>query len=113
MSGDSSAIPMSGDDALYGAVVTIISPNCTITGTNCFGLGHNVRLYSKEGKCVEFVSNGAGGTAMYNTTVQVDKLTVDDFRYGQWYAQAKPLKSYADANYIPVLAIATQGNGYQ
>jgi len=113
MSGDDSAIPMDGDGTSSGAVVTIISPNYTITGTNCFGLCHNVRLYSKDGKCIEFVSNGAGGTAMYNTTVQVDKLTIDDFRYGQWYAQAKPLKSYADANYIPVLAIATQGNGYQ
>ena len=44
---------------------------------------------------------------MYSQNVQVDNITDDDFKYGQWYGKAQLLKRYADANYIPVLAIAT------
>lgn len=95
------------DDYAYSATVTVYNPNYKITNTNCFGLGHDVKLYSKDGKCIEFTANGAGGTVVYNTVVQVDRITVNDFRYGQWYAEAKQLKAYADSNYIPVLAIAT------
>lgn len=50
---------------------------------------------------------------MYSQAVQVDNLTVDDFKYGQWYGKAKLLREYADSNYIPVLVIASQGDNYK
>lgn len=50
---------------------------------------------------------------MYSQAVQVDNLTVDDFKYGQWYGKAKLLKQYADSNYIPALVIVSQGSSYR
>lgn len=93
--------------------VTVTTVNATIAGTNCFGLGHDVKIYSNDGKSIDFIANASGGSVVYTQNVQVDNLTVNDFRYGQWYGNAKMLKPYADANYIPVLAIATQGDNYR
>lgn len=105
-----------GSSAAGGAsagTVTVTTVNATIAGTNCFGLGHDVKIYSNDGKSVDFIANASGGSVVYTQNVQVDNLTVNDFRYGQWYGNAKMLKPYADANYIPVLAIATQGDNHR
>lgn len=78
-------------------------------------MNHDVKLFGNDSKdkSIDFKSGTGGGIVMYSQNVQVDNITEDDFRYGQWYGKAKLLKRYADANYIPVLAVATQGNSYK
>ena len=87
----------------------------SITSTGCFGLNHDVLIYPSDGGCISFKAGqpGSDGSLQYNTNVQVDKITENDFRYGQWYSKARLLHDYAVENCIPVLAIATQGSTYE
>lgn len=77
-----------------------------LIGSHCFGLNHNVLLYGNDNPSspIKYEDDGTGGipSIIYNQTIQVDHITVDDFRYGQWYFNARELKAFADANSIPV-----------
>ena len=73
--------------------------------TNCFGLDHDVTIFSNDGKKATFHINGGMSidpSIIYEQEVIVDKRTTDDFRYGIWYDNAIQLKQYADRNHIPV-----------
>lgn len=39
--------------------------NTTIAGTNCFGLGHDVKIYSNDGKSIDFIATAGGGEVAY------------------------------------------------
>ena len=57
-----------GSSAAGGAsagTVTVTTVNATIAGTNCFGLGHDVKIYSNDGKSVDFIANASGGSVVY------------------------------------------------
>lgn len=40
---------------------------------------------------------------VYQQMEQVDMITTDNFKVGQWYYNAQYLKQFADKNYLPVL----------
>ncbi len=73
---------------------------------HCFGLNHDVMLFGNDSLVpIPYKDDGSGTipSIIYEQTVQVDRLTVDDFRYNQWYYNAEQLRKYADQNYLPVL----------
>ena len=74
--------------------------------SHMFGLNHNVKLIAKDlTSSVDYIDDGTGSDPqfIYDQTVQVDRITVDDFRFGQWYRNAEQLKAYADLHNLPVL----------
>lgn len=77
-----------------------------IIENHCFGLNHNVILFGNDNttKGIEYEDDGTGSVPqiIYNQSIQVDRITIDDFRYGQWYYNAKQLREYADINHLPV-----------
>ena len=82
-----------------------------LENTNCFGLNHDVKIFGSDNKFVQFTKTSSGSNMLlYHQAVQVDHITIDDFKYGQWYSNAQQLCQYADANYMPVLVVLTQGS---
>lgn len=80
--------------------------NADIYNSHMFGLNHNVKLIARDlTSSVDYIDDGQGSTPqiIYDQTTQVDKITVDDFRLGQWYKNAEQLKAYADLHHLPVL----------
>ena len=55
--------------------------------------------YSKTGKMTAVLPTGG---IEYSASVQVNKETVTNFKYGTWYYNASQLKEYADRRHIPV-----------
>lgn len=71
-----------------------------------FGLNHNVKLIASDlTSSVDYVDPGGGAQPefIYERSPQVDHITVDDFRYGQWYSNAQQIREYADKHNLPVL----------
>lgn len=62
--------------------VTVVKPNDNILNTNCFGLGHDVKIFSNDGKSVNFEAGATTGGMSFPQVVQVDNMTTNDFRYG-------------------------------
>ena len=72
-----------------------------------FGLNHNVNIHTRDGQVISY-NNSEGATSLgYVPPQYVDDITVDNFKYGQWYSNATYLKEFADNNHVPVFAIAT------
>ena len=70
-----------------------------------FGLNHDVQIFVNDlSTSIDYVDGGIDFTPslVYQQSIQTDIRTVDDFRYGQWYYNAKELKQFADENHIPV-----------
>lgn len=87
-------------------VTQVISAD--IYNSGCFGLYHDVTLYANDGKNNVTYVNGSASRSQalaYQSQKQVDKITINDFKYGQWYYNAIELKSFADAHEIPVFAL--------
>lgn len=76
----------------------------SLLDSHCFGLNHNVKIFSKTGDNTDYIDDGTGGSPsiIYSSEVQVDRKTVDDFRYGIWYRMPRELRHFADQNHIPV-----------
>lgn len=77
-----------------------------IFASHCFGLNHDVTIFGNDGKApVEYKDDGSGGGQqfIYTSDIQVDRNTVDDFRSGQWYYNARQLRAYADLTHVPVI----------
>lgn len=77
----------------------------SLTNTDGFGVGHNIEIYSKDGQHITFVAAHDGNPPgiMYNQHPQVDNITGDDFRKGQWYSNARAVHEFAVAHNYAVI----------
>lgn len=86
--------------------------NSDLQSTNCFGVNHEVKIFSNDGRSITFTPIGESSPPefKYNQMQVVDNTTIDDFKYGQWYGNVRELKQFADVNHIPVMVeIGSEG----
>lgn len=81
--------------------------NTGILWTHCFGLCHDVDIYAIDSKTpykytYDPDSGGEEDDIIYEPEIEVDDITTDDFRFGQWYGNAKELREFAEKHSIPV-----------
>lgn len=86
-----------------GTAIEVISAD--IYNTNCFGLNHNVMLFGNDSEQpvpFEYKGDGELPSIIFEQSIYTDKHTVNNFKYGQWYYNAKELREYADKYHLPV-----------
>lgn len=86
--------------------------NNNIQSTNCFGVNHKIKIFSNDGKSITFdpIGESYPPEFKYVQMQVIDNRTVNDFKYGQWYGNAKELKEFADKNHVPVMVeIGSEG----
>lgn len=75
-----------------------------------FGLNHDVTVHTKDGNTMYYINAQGSSSLFYTPPIYVDNITVNDFKYDQWYGNAEQLKQFADQNNVPVFAVATLPN---
>ncbi len=84
--------------------LTISSDICE---TRCFGSCRNMTLYFKD-KYVEY--DDTQRQYMMSSVPRIDNITTDDFRYSQWYRNARHAYEYAYSKNVPILTLFADGN---